>query len=170
MFAGTGGDYDPNQVSLDGFGVTSTNQRKPFFQRFGWSQNLRYFASDASKDYKALQVKIEKRFSLGLSFLASYTRSKLIDDASSVFDSSIFTGPVADYPVADGFNRRLDRDVSNGDIPNATAVSWTYELPVGRGHKVNPSDVLGKFTNGWQIAGIVSIQSGIPLAVKGRLA
>ena len=45
VFAGRGGDYDPNQTSLHGFGETSTNQRKPFFQRFGWSQSLRYFAS-----------------------------------------------------------------------------------------------------------------------------
>ena len=73
VFAGTGGDCDPNQVSLDGFGVTSTNQRKPFFQRFGWSQNLRYFASDASKNSKALQVKIEKRFASGLQMLTYYT-------------------------------------------------------------------------------------------------
>jgi len=48
VFAGTGGDYDPNQATLVGFGTLSTNQRKPFFQKFGWSQNLRYFASDAS--------------------------------------------------------------------------------------------------------------------------
>src|SRR5262249_44404574 len=45
VFAGTGGDYDPNQATLVGFGTLSTNQRKPYFQKFGWSQNLRYFAS-----------------------------------------------------------------------------------------------------------------------------
>ena len=42
----------------------------------------------------------------GLSYLVSYTRSKLMDDASSVFDASILTGPVANFPVADSFNRR----------------------------------------------------------------
>ena len=36
---------------------------------------------------------------------SAYTRSKLMDDASSVFDASILTGPVANYPVADSFNR-----------------------------------------------------------------
>ena len=44
-------------------------------------------------------------FSRGLSYLVSYTRSKLMDDASSVFDASILTGPVANFPVADSFNR-----------------------------------------------------------------
>ena len=60
--------------------------------------------------YQGAYVKLEQRFSKGLSYLVSYTRSKLEDDASSVFDASILTGPVANYPVADTFNRSLERD------------------------------------------------------------
>jgi hypothetical protein len=115
--------------------------------------------------YHALQMKLEKRLSGGLSFLASYTRSKLIDDASSVFDASLLTGPVANFPVADSFNRRLERDVSNGDIPNAFAASFVYELPIGRGRRFNPSGVIGAALRGWEVSGVVSVQSGLPLAV-----
>jgi hypothetical protein len=100
-----------------------------------------------------------------LSELVSYTRSKLIDDASSVFDASILTGPIANFPVADSYNRRLEQDVSNGDIPNAFAASWTYELPIGKGHALHPSNVLGVIVSGWRVSGIVTIQSGVPLAV-----
>lgn len=110
-------------------------------------------------NFHALQMKLEKRLARGLSLLASYTRSKLIDDASSVFDASILTGPVANFPVADSFNRKLERDVSTGDIPNVVAVSATYELPFKR------HGVLGKFVNGWELAGLISLQSGTPLAV-----
>lgn len=116
-------------------------------------------------DYHALQTRLEKRVSGGLWVLASYTRSKLIDDASSVFDASVLTGPIANFPVADSFNRRLEQDVSNGDIPNVFAVSWTYDLPIGKGHALNPGGVAGKFAGGWQIAGIVTVQSGVPIAV-----
>ena len=45
-------------------------------------------------------------------------RSRLLDDASSVFDASIQTGPLANAPVADTFNRKLERDYSTGDIPH----------------------------------------------------
>ena len=54
--------------------------------------------------YHGVYAKLEQRFSRGLSYLVSYTRSKLMDDASSVFDASILTGPVANFPVADSFN------------------------------------------------------------------
>ena len=152
----------PSSSSIGQPTTTNAQLLKPF-PRF---TNVTFFRNNiGNSNYNAVQAKLEKRFSRGLSFLVSYTRSKLIDDASSVFDSSIFTGPVANYPVANGFDRRLDRDLSAGDIPNVLAVSWIYELPVGPGHTLSPKGIVGKLTNGWQIAGIVSIQSGIPLAV-----
>src|SRR6185369_15293537 len=95
-----------------------------------------------NSNYHALYVKAEKRFSHGLTLLVSYTHSKLIDDASSVFDASLTTGSVANFPVADSFNRRLERDVSSGDIPNVTAISFTYDLPVGSGHRLHPGGVV----------------------------
>ena len=53
VFAGFGGDYDFNQARIEGFGTLTTNQRKPYFQKFGWSQNFRYYGSDASNNYHA---------------------------------------------------------------------------------------------------------------------
>ena len=76
VFAGFGGDYDFNQATIEGFGTLTTNQRKPFFQKFGWSQNFRYYGSDASNNYHAMQLKGEKRFSRGYSLLAHYTWSR----------------------------------------------------------------------------------------------
>lgn len=105
--------------------------------------------------YHALQAKLEKRLSRGLAFLASYTRSKLIDDAGSVFDASIVTGPVANYPVADSFDRSLERDVSTGDLPNVFTASFTYDLPFGK----------GLWLGGWELAGLAQLQSGLPLPI-----
>jgi hypothetical protein len=109
--------------------------------------------------YHALQTKLEQRLSRGLSFLVSYTCSKLIDDASSVFDASIVTGPVANFPVADSFNRALEKDVSTGDIPNVFVTSFTYELPF------RFAGVANKLLGGWSVTGLVLLQSGLPFPV-----
>ena len=81
--------------------------------------------------YQGLELSLRQRLARGLSFSVAYTRSKLMDDASSVFDASILTGPIANYPVADSFNRRLERDYSTGDIPHVFVSSLVWDLPAG---------------------------------------
>ena len=108
--------------------------------------------------YHALQARAEKRFSAGLTLTLAYTFSKLIDDASSVFDASILTGPVANFPVADSFNKRLEKDLSNGDIPHVFSAAWVYEIPAF--FRTRPWRI-----SGWHIAGLVRLQSGDTVAV-----
>src|SRR5207302_4836268 len=96
---------------------------------------------------------------------AAYTFSKLIDDASSVFDASILTGPIANFPVADSFNRRLEKDLSNGDIPHVFSSAFTYNLPFGKGRRFPLSGWRNMLAGGWELAGIVKIQSGMPVTV-----
>ena len=99
--------------------------------------------------YNAAAVKIEKRVSHGLTLNAAYTFSKLLDDASSVFSQTIFTGPVLNTTgAADAYNRHLEKDVSSGDIPRVFALGWVYDIP--RLWKIS----------GLQIAGLVRVQAG----------
>jgi Carboxypeptidase regulatory-like domain len=99
--------------------------------------------------YNAAAAKLEKRLSHGLTLTASYTFSKLLDDASTVFSQTIFTGPVLGTTgAADAYNRHLEKDVSTGDIPRAFALGWVYDIP--RLWKIS----------GWQIAGLVRVQAG----------
>ena len=115
--------------------------------------------------YKGVSLKLDQRFSRGLSYLVSYTRSTLIDDASSVFDASILTGPLANFPVADSYNRRLERDYSTGDIPHVFVASAVWELPYGRGRAKTGRGVIGALVNDWSLASVVTMQSGIPVAI-----
>ncbi len=135
----------PRSSVIGGPTVTRAQLLKPFPRLTAvtfYRQNV------GNTNYHSLQVRLEKRLSSGFAFLVSYTRSKLIDEASSVFDTALSAGPVAGYPVADSFDRRLERDVSTGDIPNAFVSSYVWNLP-----------------RGWRLAGVVTLQSGIPLAV-----
>jgi hypothetical protein len=108
---------------------------------------------------------VEQRLSRGLMYMFSYTRSRLVDDASSVFDASILTGPVLNAPVADAFDRKRDRDVSTGDIPNVLVAHAVWELPVGPGRAWQPRGILGAALRDWSVSAIVTMQSGIPIAV-----
>ncbi len=115
--------------------------------------------------YHGFYAKLEQRFTRGLSYLVSYTRSKLVDDASSVFDASILTGPVASFPVADSFNRHLERDYSTGDIPHVFVTSAIWDIPFGADRRSHPGGVLGALVNDWTVTGVVTLQSGMPVAI-----
>ena len=116
-------------------------------------------------NYHGLTTKLEQRLSRGLSYTLSYTRSRLMDDASSVFDASVLTGPVADYPVADSFNRALERDYSTGDIPHPFVASAVWTLPLGADRARRGRGLVGALVNDWSVAAIVTLQSGVPVAV-----
>jgi hypothetical protein len=115
--------------------------------------------------YRGVSASLEQRVSGGLSYLIAYTRSKLEDDASSVFDASILTGPIANYPVADSFNRRLERDHSTGDVPHVFVTSAVWDIPVGANRRFHPTGILGALASGWTVTGILQLQSGMPIAV-----
>lgn len=67
--------------------------------------------------------------------------------------------------MADSFNRTLERDVSNGDMPNVFVASFAYELPFGKGRHFNPGGFAGSVLSGIELAGVITLQSGLPLAV-----
>src|SRR3954469_23276233 len=93
-------------------------------------------------------MKFDQRISRGLTYTGSCARWRLRDAASSVFDASVLTGPIANYPVADSFNRRLERDYSTGDIPHVFVASAVWEAPLGV-----------------TVSGVLTLQSGAPIAV-----
>jgi hypothetical protein len=82
-----------------------------------------------------------------------------------VFDASVLTGPLSNVPVADAFNRQRDRDVSSGDMPHVLTASGVFTLPAGPGRARQWSGWRAWLGHNWTLAGIVSLQSGLPLAV-----
>src|ERR1700680_3228599 len=100
-------------------------------------------------EYEALELKLEKRVCRALKITFDYTSSNLIDDASTYFSQTIFTGPtLTTIGAADANNRKLERDVSTGDIPRGFSAGWVYKVP--RWKKIA----------GWEIGGLIRVQSG----------
>jgi outer membrane receptor protein involved in Fe transport len=122
--------------------------------------------SYGASTYHSLQVKVERRFGSGFSLLAAYTFSKLLDDVGAT--TTGFPGEAfGSDNIQDYNNRRNERSVASYDTPQSLAINSVYELPFGP-HKrfANRSRLLGAIVGGWQLNGITTFRSGVPLSVS----
>jgi hypothetical protein len=152
----------PESSSLGGPMIARQQLLRPF-PRF---TTVAFYRNNVGHStYHSFQSRLERRFSKGLSLTAAYTFSKLIDDAGAVFDAAILTGPAAVFQAADSFNRRLEKDESTGSIPHVFSSSFVWEIPAGAGRRWRLSGWQNAIAGGWQLAGLLRVQSGSPLAV-----
>ena len=110
--------------------------------------------------YNALQTKLEKRFSKGLSILSNYTFAKAIDDTPGGFCIG-GTGPTQCGPD-NPLRPELDRGLSGLDVKHRFVFANVYDLPFGRGRSYL-SDIptgLDLLIGGWQLNNVITIQSG----------
>ena len=116
--------------------------------------------------YNALQIRAQKRYSNGMSFLISYTLSKNLTDADGEGGGS-FLGSAQDY-----YNLRLEKAVTAADVPQAFVAAYTYDLPFGAGKALRSgSNVVDKYLLGsWTLSGIVTLQRGAPLGITTELS
>jgi hypothetical protein len=116
-------------------------------------------ANWGNSNYHAFQAKLEKRFSGGSTVVVAYTYSKLISDGG---DNGWTSAGFRDY-----YCRACDKSLSPYDQRHRLVTSFTYELPFGRGKQYGggwnrvADAVLGQ----WQINGIATINSGLPLQI-----
>ncbi|MGI8988974.1 MAG: TonB-dependent receptor domain-containing protein [Bryobacteraceae bacterium] len=119
-------------------------------------------ASYGASTYHALQAKLERRFSKGFSVLVSYTFSKLLDDVSPT--TTGYPGEsFASGAYQDTTNRAKERAPASFDTPHYLALNSVWEIPVGPGHGFLERGVPSQILGGWQLNGIATFQSGVPL-------
>jgi len=116
--------------------------------------------------YHALQIKAQKTFSNGLSFLIGYTISKQLADVDTMPGYFAAT-------VQNAYNMRGEKSVTSIDMPQAVVASYVYQLPIGTGRQyLHGNDIVSKYVlGGWSIAGVHSYDAGTPLgfSTTGRL-
>jgi len=111
--------------------------------------------------YHGLAVRIERRFDNGMSFLSSYSWSKSIDDGSG-----ISTGSDSSGLAQDARNLRAERAASDFDVTHRWVLSYTYDLPFGKGKAYGASNKFADhLISGWQLTGILTMQTGRPVTV-----
>ncbi|MBI4463693.1 MAG: TonB-dependent receptor, partial [Acidobacteria bacterium] len=115
---------------------------------------LRYQSYDANSFYHGLLLSFTKRYSAGLQFRTAYTWSKAIDESSTQGEAGDW-GNVVQF-VLDPDDVRRDRGLAAFHTLHNLSVSSTYDLPFSQNSPIG----------GWQIGGILSAQSGLPVAVQ----
>jgi hypothetical protein len=118
--------------------------------------------------YNSLQTKLEKRYSHGLSFLATYTWSHALDDASDAGGNFSGVGDrnVALIPFIDEYTNSVF------DIRNRFTLNGNYELPFGKGRAfANQSPRWAdELVGGWSTSLTFAAQSGTPFSVSPNVS
>jgi hypothetical protein len=143
---------------------TNTNPFNPFPDLGGVGEI--HFAGVST--YNALQTKLEKRYSHGLSFLATYTWSHAMDDASDA--GGLFTAIGNRQPALIPYIDEFTNSVF--DIRNRFTINGNYELPFGRGREFlsNSSRWLDEAVGGWSSSLTWAAQTGVPFTVSPNIS
>jgi len=110
--------------------------------------NITQVEGTGNSSYQALWSSLGKRFDRGWQVNVSYTWSKSIDYNS-------LSSPPTVVTVQDSYDVRGDRGLSDFDARHRLVVYGIYDLPF-KGSQL---------TEGWQLSGIVQVQSGNPVNI-----
>jgi hypothetical protein len=156
-YSGNGGHHLEGLQNLNPAipGTTGNTASRSPFNYLGIIQILQ---SQNYSNYNSFSAKVTRRTALGLTYLASYTFSKSLDNGSAIRGTSTDILPQNSRCLA------CDYGYSAFDIPHRFVMSAQYELPFGQGKRfASRGGILNEIVGGWQIGSIVTWQAGIAL-------
>ncbi|HXU40166.1 MAG TPA: TonB-dependent receptor [Blastocatellia bacterium] len=151
VFCGNNPDCEGNQPTLSGFPNVPRNNRRFFFNKFGWTQDVLLYGDGGDNHYNAFQAKFTKRFTSSYSVLAHYTLQR-----SSNYDRDYFF-----------IDRSVNYGPSDFDRTHVFVLSQVAELPFGRNKRFmgSASKAVDAVIGGWQFNSNTTIESGLPFNV-----
>jgi hypothetical protein len=146
----------PNQPP-PGPGPQAPRRPIPQLGIFGYNQ------SRGSSNYNAMQLRLEKSAQQGLGVVVQYTYAKALGNNSTL------NGSISEFPRPQN-SRNIDGDygLAAFDHTHRFVANFVYMLPVGPGKQFLGSTrgFAGKLLEGWQLAGIVTLQDGVPFTIR----
>ena len=133
--------HNLNQPAPGAGTPAQVNARRPY-PAFGTTN---YSEWGGVSHYHSMAAKLQKQYGYGLSFLASYTLAKSIDDLNGPTDQHDF---------------RTARGPSSFDTPQRLVISSVYELPFGPGKTHATQGVVGAIVGGWRIVSPGPVANG----------
>jgi hypothetical protein len=133
------------------FFTSSNVQRQQLLRPFPQFQSVFVYEDDGRNWYDSMQLRLERRFAQGFSFLATYTYSRLEEAITRL------------NPTDEEYERRI----GDADIPHRFTASGIFELPFGKGRRFfsNAGGLTEILLGGFQLTGIYQYQTGLPLTV-----
>jgi hypothetical protein len=151
---------DPNNQALP-VGPGDNSQAARPYPDLNYGSYIVY-GSDAN--YNSLQAKLDRRFSKGLQFAASYTLAHSLDDSRQPL-SDASNG--IDYRNARQLGLSYDYGSSYQDVRNRVTLTGGYELPFGYGKQwMNRKGIVDTFAGGWTANIAFSAQTGQPFSIQ----
>ena len=136
---------------------TSVNSRRPYTN----FTTIEEAYNGGFSTYHGLQAKVEKRYSMGLYFINSFTWSKAIDNAAGHLEN--YNGDNSRINI---YNPTANRAVSSYNQPFNNTLSVLYDIPFGHGRHFDiKNKVLDLIAGGWGINVIDTEASGLPVNI-----
>jgi hypothetical protein len=149
-----------------GFTGSVAQALRPFPQFQNITNNTE---NEGHSHYNALQLRAQKYFSNGLTFLVSYTYSQTITNAVDQF--ATFSSPPLNTGNLKAESRILGGEPDNDGLPvypRFLTAAATYELPIGPGKRyLSGNGVMGRVVGGWSTSLIASYYAGEYLPISG---
>jgi len=114
---------------------------------------INYRTNCCDSNYAGWQTTLRKRFTNGLQFNANYTFSKAMDDLSDAFSSKAAVGGT--FP-SEQQDPKFDYGPADYNVKHRGVASFVYDLPFVKANR---------WVGGWNVSGILSVQSGANFSV-----
>jgi hypothetical protein len=154
-YVGTRGNHLIGNININQSfpGAGAQGPRRPFFALNPLVGNITLRTNYGDSAYHSLQVRVEKRYSFGLTGTLAYTYSKYLADIGNINGGG--NGPPQDARCV-----RCDWGPMPEDRRHVLVLNHVYELPFGPSRSYLNHGVLAQIAGNWNISGIWSIQSG----------
>ena len=153
-FLGTGQSINPNEAMFVP-GVSNTNVDRPYYGKFGWTNDLSYYCDCANEHYDSFQGTVKINAWSGWTMQGSYTYQKQWGDGWG-YDSNYYF--MYARAAGQGYSGTLPRQ--------QWTFAQTYDVPYGHGRKFGSkvSKPIDLVLGGWTLSGITTYYSGFPFS------
>ncbi|MDE1155935.1 MAG: TonB-dependent receptor [Acidobacteriaceae bacterium] len=158
-YFGSIGRHIPNEINLnqpaEGYASTTLATAGRPYPKYG---NITWDESEGASNFNSLQVKVQRNVGHGLNMVASYTYGRSLDNTPGIATSD---NASPSFPQ-NSHDLNADYGRSGFDIKHRFVISPVYELPFGAGKRYATHGIPGVLFGGFQLSGILTVQSGTP--------